>query len=61
MTEKLTYSVPEISELLGVSTTKLYQLIRYNSIPHLKLGKRVVIPKKEFTEWLSKSCLGGNI
>jgi excisionase family DNA binding protein len=53
--EKLTYNVPEVAQLLGISKKSAYDYVRRGIIPSLRLGRRVVIPKKEFEEWLENS------
>lgn len=53
MGEKMTYSVPEVAKLLGISNPKAYELTHKLGFPKVKIGKRTVIPKKEFAEWLS--------
>lgn len=56
-----TYSVKEVSLMLGVSESKVYQLVRKNKIPNLKLDKCYLIPRIPFDEWLEKSIQGGNM
>lgn len=50
--EKRTYNALEVAAMLGISKSKVYDLIRQGVIPSLKLGSRVVIPKQKFDEWL---------
>ncbi len=50
--EKRTYNANEVAAILGISKSKVYDLIRQGIIPSLKLGSRVVIPKQKFDEWL---------
>lgn len=45
MSERLTYSVTEAAELLGISRSTAYECIRRGEIPALSLGRRVVIAK----------------
>lgn len=44
--EKLVYNVPEVAELLGISKSYAYQLVKEKRIPVLDLGRRKVIPKE---------------
>ena len=46
--EKLVYSVPEIAELLGISRSYAYELVRNGTIPAIVLGKKRVVSKKKF-------------
>ena len=43
--EKLTYNVVEASQILGLSKNATYQACLTGQIPHLKIGKRILIPK----------------
>ena len=52
--ERLVYSVYDLVELLGISISSAYQAIERNEIPHIKVGSRILIPKKMLDEWLSK-------
>ena len=45
MSERLTYSVLEASELLGISRSRVYLAIHSGDLPHLRFGRRVVIPR----------------
>lgn len=59
MTEKLTLSVEEMGELLGVSRQTAYNLIHRADFPTLRIGKRVLIPKKQLEAWMDHQ-LGGD-
>lgn len=65
MTEKLTYSVTEAAEALGVSRPTMYELIRKEGFPSLKVGSRVLISRKRLAEWVDqqagKGCLDENV
>lgn len=56
MVEKLTYSVTEAAEALGVSRPTMYELIRREGIPTLKVGSRVLISRKRLTEWVDQQA-----
>lgn len=53
MMEKLVYSVDEVSQLLGISRSYAYELVKRKVIPVLELGNRRVIPKKKFEDWIN--------
>lgn len=42
--ERLTISVEEAAELLGVSRSTAYSLVRQGELPSLRLGRRIVVP-----------------
>lgn len=50
--EKIVYTIPEVAQLLGISRSYAYELVKRNEIPILKLGKRRIIPKQYLEEWI---------
>ena len=50
--EKLTYDVREVAELLGISRAKVYEAVRTGKLPAIFFGLRILIPKKAFHEML---------
>jgi excisionase family DNA binding protein len=48
------YTVAQVAELLGLSTTSTYGLVREGAIPARKLGGRWVIPRQRFHDWLNE-------
>lgn len=46
MQERLTITVEEAARLLGISRAFAYLLVARNELPNLKLGRRVVIPRR---------------
>ena len=53
--EKLVYSIQEVADLLGISRSYAYQLVRNGTIPALQLGKKRVIPKEKFIQWVNSN------
>ncbi len=52
--EKMVYSIQEVAELLGISRSYAYELVRKGTIPGaLVLGKKRLIPKEKFAEWVN--------
>jgi excisionase family DNA binding protein len=41
----LTYTVEEAARRLGISRGSAYEAIRSNQIPHVTIGRRVLVPK----------------
>lgn len=41
---KLTMTVEEAGEALGISRSHAYELVRQRELPSLRLGRRVVVP-----------------
>lgn len=56
----LMLSVKELATVLGVSRTSAYELIKTKGFPSIKIGSRVVIPKKKLIEWIDKNTGGKN-
>jgi len=38
-------TVPEAARLLGISRTHAYELVARGELTHLRLGRRIVVPK----------------
>jgi len=53
--ERLTYTPEEARHLLGCSRSVMYESLRQNLIPHLKLGRKYIIPKFGFHRWLGEA------
>lgn len=51
--DKLVYSIQEAADLLGLSKSYTYELVRNGTIPALVLGKKRVIPKEKFHDWIN--------
>lgn len=56
MVEKLTYSVTEAAEALGVSRPTIYELIRREGFPTFKVGSRVLISRQRLAEWVDQQA-----
>ncbi|NKQ53311.1 helix-turn-helix domain-containing protein [Amycolatopsis sp. K13G38] len=52
MSQKVTYTVDEAAELLGINRGVAYQQVREGHIPAVRLGKRWLIPRDRFHAWL---------
>lgn len=44
--ERLTISVTEAAQLLGIGRGTAYECVRTGELPSIKLGRRIVIPKR---------------
>ena len=51
--EKMVYSIQEAADLLGISRSYAYELARNGTIPVLQLGRKRVIPKEKFNQWVN--------
>ena len=57
---RLVFSVQEISRLLGLSRASTYEAVRVGSIPSIKVGRRILIPKSALQELLDRHSVTGN-
>ncbi len=44
--ERLTVTVEEAARLLGVSRAFAYELVARKELPSIKLGRRVIVPRR---------------
>lgn len=51
--EKLTYSIQETAELLGISRSLAYELAKKDEIPVRHLGGRLVVPVKALEHFIA--------
>lgn len=56
---KMTLSVREAAELIGISNPKMYELIHSNEIPSIHVGKKIVIARQALMDWLSEGDTNG--
>ena len=52
--ERLTLTVEEAGELLGISRALAYEMARTGRLPTLRFGKRIVVPKKGVESMLER-------
>ena len=50
---KLTLTVPEAAARLGIGRNAAYQGVRRGEIPSIRVGGRILVPKRAFDELLS--------
>jgi excisionase family DNA binding protein len=50
--ETLVYSVPEAGRLLSLSRATAYSLASQGTLPTIRLGRRLVVPRKALEELL---------
>lgn len=52
MNDKLVYTVNEMAKTLGIGLNKAYELIHGNQVHSLRIGRKILIPKKSLENWL---------
>ena len=48
----LVLNAKDVSEVLGLSLSGTYELMREKDFPAKRIGKRIIVPRDEFLEWL---------
>ena len=56
--ERLTLTVEQAGELLGISRALAYEMARTGRLPTLRFGKRIVVPKKAIESMLERPVPG---
>lgn len=52
--DKRTYTVDEIQDILSISRTSAYNLVKKNAFRSVRIGGSIRISKKSFDEWLDQ-------
>ena len=51
----LTLTAPEVGEVLGISRAAAYELVRSEGFPRIKIGKRILVPRDKFIQWIDEN------
>jgi excisionase family DNA binding protein len=54
LTERLALSVEEAGMLLGISRDLAYDLVGRRELPSVRLGRRIVVPRRALEEMFSR-------
>lgn len=46
-------NVEELAQVLKISKTKAYELVKREGFPAVKLGKRIIVPTEALVHWLN--------
>ena len=52
----LVLNADQLAKVLGISRANAYFLLHSKGFPTLRIGKRMVVPKDKFLEWLEQSA-----
>jgi excisionase family DNA binding protein len=47
--------VPEVAELLGISRSLAYELVARRELPSVRLGRRILVPRRVIEEVLASA------
>lgn len=50
---RLVWTVAEAARLLGISRAHAYELIARDELTHIRLGRRIVVPKRALDELIA--------
>ena len=51
---KITLTVTEAADMLGISLPKMYEIVRIGRIPSIRVGKKIVISRQAVLDWLKE-------
>ena len=57
--QKKTLTVPEAAKVVGISQTKMYQLVKVEGFPTIMIGTRILVSAKGLEEWLEAQARKG--
>jgi len=49
-------SIDDISEMLNIGKSSVYNLLQGNQIRHVKVGKKYIVPKQSVIDFVSGFC-----
>lgn len=54
--ERLTYTIPQAAEIIGINVITAYKLAKQKGFPSVRIGKRIVVPKAALERWLEQEA-----
>lgn len=57
--EKRTYSVEEAAQVVGISARYMYDLVKTEGFPVIRIGRRLLVPVKKLDQWLEEQAQKG--
>ena len=51
----LTLCAEDVATVLGISRTNAYALLHQEDFPTLHIGKRLLVPRDKFIQWINDS------
>ena len=61
LSDRVTLTVEETARILGISRNSAYALIAEKSLPHLRLGRRIVVPRSALERLLAEATTGRSV
>lgn len=50
--QRCTMTVKETASYIGLHTDTIYDLVRENQIPHIRLGRKILFTKEALDAWI---------
>ena len=57
--QKKTLTVPEAAKVVGISPSKMYQLVKVEGFPTIIIGGRILVSRKGLEDWLEEQARKG--
>lgn len=57
--DKLTLSVPEAARIVGVSQSKMYEIVKVKGFPTIHIGRRLLVSTKGLERWIEEQAEKG--
>ena len=57
--KKLALTIPEAAEMLGISNSMMYEVVRIEGFPAIRVGRRILINAKKFEVWVDEQTEKG--
>lgn len=61
MSDNSFMTVADAQKTLGISKNSIYALVSRSDFPALRVGKRILIPVKQFEAWVDRQVNGAQI
>lgn len=52
--ERMTLSVAEVQQALGVGRNTVYELVNRSDFPKIRVGRKIIVPRDAFAKWLER-------
>lgn len=60
-TERKVYTVEEMAKVLGLGRSAAYEAIQEGRVPHLRIGRRIVVPVAALEKMLAEAQCSGQV
>ena len=52
-------NVEQVAVVLGIAPSSAYELMHQPDFPTLRIGRRIVVPKEKFIQWVERNTKKG--